>query len=94
MNDLLLQIQIFLRARYPILYLISHEEERVLRALKKVASTEDKQLLIWRSTTGISGVEGTQDPIAAFNHLQKQTGPVLLILLDFHHHISNELIIR
>lgn len=94
MNNLLLQIQILLRARYPILYLISHEEDRVIRALKKVSGTEQKKLLVWRSTVGIEGVEQSLSPIDALAHVKDVSEPCLLLLLDFHQHLDDVHVIR
>jgi AAA+ superfamily predicted ATPase len=90
MNNLLLQVQIFLRARYPILYLISHEEDRVVRAMKKVAATEKMELVVWNSTYGSDGIEDSTNPFKLFQYIDQCTDPCLFVLLDFHHFIEEK----
>ena len=90
MNNLLLQVQIFLRARYPILYLISHEEDRVVRAMKKVSTTEKMKLVVWNSTFGIEGEKQTKTPLQLLNYIDKNTEPTMFVLLDFHQYIEDK----
>lgn len=80
MKDFLLQIQILLRARYPVLYLVSHEEQRVIRALRKIAKAEQKEVLLWTSTAGIVSLDGQQTALEALEILEKKTNTILVFL--------------
>lgn len=94
MKNFLLQIQILLRARYPVIYLVSHEEQRVLRALDKIAEVEHKKVLVWSSTVGLSSQEGEQTCLESLEILEKTTEPSILILLDGQKEFKDEKVIR
>ena len=46
------ELDILIRARYPIIYLISWEEERVEQCLAEIAEVRKKKLYIWTLTKG------------------------------------------
>lgn len=71
MREVLDRIRTLVRARYPVLQLVTHEEERVERAISRLASDEDRPLYRWRATTGLVGPEG---PIAATGDLADALG--------------------
>ena len=58
MIEFLDQLQTLFRARYPIVYLVSHEEERSLRLLRQVVQVEQMALWVWRSSDGLNGNGG------------------------------------
>ncbi len=82
MVDFLEQVQTLIRARYPILYLISHEEDRTLRLLRQVAQVEHMELSVWRRSDGLNGKGGSA--IEALQHLVSQAEPTMLLFLDAH----------
>ena len=47
------EIEILIRARYPILYLVTSEELRVQTLLLEIAQTREKKIYEWSSTSGI-----------------------------------------
>ena len=61
------RILTLVRARYPMLQLVTHEEDRVGRALERLASEESRSVFRWRATTGLVGPEGS---IAATTDLE------------------------
>lgn len=81
------------RARFPFLYISSWEEERVLAAVKSIASDESmiktiREVFIWRSTTGFSTkervLEDTRNPVRALEFIEKHEGAAIFIFMDFH----------
>ncbi len=82
MVDFLEQVQTLIRARYPILYLVSHEEDRTLRLLRQVAQAEHMELSVWRRSDGLNGKGGTA--VEALQHLVSQAEPTMLLFLDAH----------
>jgi SpoVK/Ycf46/Vps4 family AAA+-type ATPase len=46
------ELDVLIRARYPILYLVSWEEPRVMRTLRTIARRQEKDLLTWSITEG------------------------------------------
>ena len=95
------ELEVLIRARYPIIYVVSWEEERVERCLKKIADARNKKLLVWTVTQGIvkSGAEpqrskstagNTTDPIAALDAVIDQVEPAIYLFKDFHLFTSGE----
>ena len=59
MNDVLQHLLLLLRARYPLIQLLTHEEDRVDRGLERLAPQEGLALYRWRLTTGLVGPDGS-----------------------------------
>jgi hypothetical protein len=66
-----------------------------------MASERDKQLFIWSITSGIRKAddpmkvdEATRDPIAALNHIERQTYPAIFVLHDFHSYLNDQTVTR
>ncbi len=94
-------MDVFIRARYPLIYIVSYEEQRILKILSRMASERDKQLFIWSITSGIRKAddpmkvdEATRDPIAALNHIERQTYPAIFVLHDFHSYLNDQTVTR
>lgn len=95
------ELDVLIRARYPIIYVVSWEEERVERCLRKIADSRKKKLFIWTITQGIvkagtelsrakSGSGNTSDPIAALDAVIDQIEPSIFLFKDFHQFTSDE----
>jgi ATP-dependent 26S proteasome regulatory subunit len=87
MEDVLARIPHLVAARYPILWLVSNEEERVERGLERLAQQQELTLLRWRRTTGLVATGGlafpdTADPRAAFAAVAEMDGPALFLFED------------
>ena len=92
MIEFLNQIQTLFRARYPIIYLVSHEESRTLRLLRQVVQVEQKELWVWRRSDGLNGEGGTA--IEALTKLVAHNEPALIVFLDAHQDWKNETWVR
>ena len=84
------ELDVLIRARYPIVYVVSWEEERVERCLRKIAEARNKKLFVWTVTQGLvrSGTEPTRtkggsnsttDPIAALDAVVDQVEPAIYL---------------
>ena len=85
-------IEILVRARYPVLAVPTHEEERVERTLAEVALRRKKALVCWTVTRGIYP-HGTPsdakrgrhtDHLEALDHVLGTIDPTLFVFFDFH----------
>jgi AAA+ superfamily predicted ATPase len=99
---------VLIRARYPLLYVVSWEEERVEQQLADIARTRNKRLFVWTCTQGIvkhgaAAAQGkssssTADPLNALDAVISQVEPAIYLFKDFHpfleDHRSNLAIIR
>ena len=87
MKDLTQRIGLLIRARYPLLQLVSHEEARVEKALQRVAADEKLALYRWSATRGLEGPDGkarphTEAAVAALQAAEAIAEPALLVFLD------------
>ena len=97
------QIDTLIRARYPLLYLVSWEEQRIDGILAEVAATHGKVLLTWSITRGLRRIggartlpptEGSKDPVEAIAAIGKLSEPSLVVLKDFHPFLNDPGVIR
>ncbi len=101
------ELETLIRARYPILYIVTSEELRVQDLVLEVAEKRQKKVFEWSCTTGIvpagSSIQSqktrntpTRDPVAALDHVIDQVEPALFLFKDFHPFLtrSNHAIIR
>lgn len=87
--DVRKQIDVLIRARYSILYIVSWEEDRVEKTLRAIAQKREKTMYTWSVTEGMveAGGRGT-DPsttgaVAALDFALEQSGPAIFVMRDF-----------
>jgi SpoVK/Ycf46/Vps4 family AAA+-type ATPase len=89
------EIEILIRARYPILYIVSSEELRVQSALMEIAQRRQKKVFEWSATVGLvpAGTSiqvqkyrsaPTKDPLLALDLVIDQVEPAIFVFKDFH----------
>jgi hypothetical protein len=89
------EIETLIRARYPILYIVSSEEMRVQNAILEIAQRRQKKVFEWSFSIGIvpAGTSlqsqkhrnpSTKDPLAALDQVIEQVEPAIFIFKDFH----------
>ena len=91
-----------IRARYPLIYLVSWEEQRLDAILMDVAQNHGKALLTWSVTRGLRRLgartvtmsDASRDPVEALNAIGKLTDASLVVLKDFHPFLDNPAVVR
>jgi adenylate kinase family enzyme len=89
------EIEVLIRARYPILYVVSSEEMRVQNLVVEIAQRRQKKVFEWSFTTGVvpAGTSiqsqknrnaATKDPLMALDQVIEQLEPAIFIFKDFH----------
>jgi cytidylate kinase len=89
------ELETLIRARYPILYVITSEEMRVQNIVVEVAKKRQKKVFEWSYNTGIvpAGTSiqsqknrsvATKDPLMALDQVIEQIEPAIFIFKDFH----------
>ena len=89
------ELETLIRARYPILYIISSEEMRVQNVVVEIAAKRQKKVFEWSYNTGIvpagTSIQShknrnvtTKDPLAALDQVIEQVEPAIFIFKDFH----------
>ena len=85
------EIDILMRARYPLLYIVSPEEGRVMQALSEVAERQEKHFFYWTETMGIQPGRAnlpkepndkTADPLNALEKIRTTMNAGYSVVLD------------
>jgi hypothetical protein len=101
------EVETLIRARYPILYILTSEELRIQSLLLGIAQKRQKKLFEWSYSTGLvpagtniqsqkSRTPNTRDPLVALDHVIEQVEPAIFLFKDFHPFLtrSNFAVIR
>ncbi len=89
------ELETLIRARYPIIYVVSSEELRVQALVVEIARKRQKKAFEWSYSTGIvpAGTSiqslkqrnpATKDPIAALDQVIEQVEPAVFVFKDLH----------
>ncbi len=96
------ELEVLIRARYPIIYVVSWEEERVEKLLAEIALKRNKKLFIWTCTQGVVkpgadpqrggkiGSGNTTDPLAALDTVLGHVEPAIFLFKDFHPYTDDQ----
>ena len=93
------ELNILVRARYPILYILSWEERRIEKILGQVAEDRRKKLYGWSITDGLTRLDGydvtpfdssTRSPIRALEAIAASTESAIFALKDFHPFLDDQ----
>ncbi len=93
------EIETLIRARYPILYVVSWEEQRVIEWVADIAHKREKKVYEWSFSTGLvphgtslqsqkARAQATRDPIVALDAIIDLVEPAIFIFKDFHPFLS------
>ncbi|MBA3533615.1 MAG: ATPase, partial [Ardenticatenales bacterium] len=97
-QDKVQELEILIRAKYPILYILSAEERRVEEMLRQVAGGRRKKLIGWTVTEGIQDLTlpkasplntEARDPLQALDYIAASKEAAIFILKDFHSYIDD-----
>ncbi|MBS1721105.1 MAG: AAA family ATPase [Armatimonadetes bacterium] len=95
------EIEILIRAKYPILYVVSWEEQRVEQALQRIGVELSRTVYSWTLTAGFKPSPSTREPInklpAELEALaQIHEGPErsIFLLKDFHPYMKDYRVVR
>ncbi len=87
------ELNTMIRARYPLLYIMSWEERRIEQLLRRVARNLRKKLYGWSITDGLRSLDdynpqrpdpGTCPPLNALDIITASQESVIFLLKDFH----------
>jgi SpoVK/Ycf46/Vps4 family AAA+-type ATPase len=92
-------IEILIRARYPLVYVVSYEEARVGSRLKEITGERKKQLFNWTITNGLEIPDGSwitelKDPIKVLEYILQSDANGLFVLNDYHHYLNDPVVVR
>ena len=95
------EIEVLIRARYPVIYIVSWEETRVEDILAQIARRREKKLYLWSVSRGIqqygtpldSGKRtdnSTTDPASALDYVLQSVESAINVFRDLHPYLSNQ----
>src|SRR5690606_21626082 len=87
-------------ARFPLLSVVTPEEERAMAELSRISEALGKKLYDWRISNGPTryrsrldlrneGRKDTRDPIIALKEIWNSAEPAIFVLRDFHEFLTN-----
>lgn len=95
------ELDTYIRARYPLLWVVTPEEQRALAEIEALAQEQRKRLLVWSATTGLSNPalpervdSGKRDPLALLSTILDDTEACIWVLRDFHPFLKEPTIVR
>ena len=94
------EFEYLVRARYPLIYVVSSEEKRVEQRVVEVGKARDRRVWAWSITEGFQALDGDErhaelrDPLRALDHIVKQEGNAIFILRDFHPFLQDPSVVR
>ncbi len=89
------EIDIFVKSRYPLIYMVTFEEERAINGLTELAASTKKELFIWSATQGIysitrnAAIKDTANPVKALDQIIEFKDRAFFILKDFHYYMED-----
>jgi AAA+ superfamily predicted ATPase len=93
------ELEVLIRARYPIIYVVTWEEERLEQRLAEIARRRNKTFHVWTCSQGIvkyggetqrakSGPGSTCEPVAGLDAAIAHVDPAIFLFKDLHDHID------
>lgn len=92
-------IETLIRARYPLVYVVSFEEERVCGSAARIARSRGKQLFQWSVTEGLETPDGSRlaefkDPLKVLEYILQLEVNGIFVLKDYHPYMSDPMVVR
>lgn len=96
------EVDELIRARYPMIYVITWEEERARQLLVQVATKQRKAVFEWTFTDGLRRIAGEhsdpakrkREPLAVLTEILQADTEALYLLKDFHSYMEAPEVVR
>jgi ATP-dependent 26S proteasome regulatory subunit len=93
------ELETLIRARYPIIYIVSWEEKRVEDALRVITQARGKKMYQWTVTQGMvmnpaNRDDATRTPLAALDFVANSRDPAVFLFKDFHSFLNDPDLVR
>jgi hypothetical protein len=95
------ELDVYVRARYPLLWVVTPEEKRALAEIEALAKEQRKRMLVWSGTTGLGNPAkpgqvdaGKRDPIGLLSAILDDPEAGLWVICDFHPYLRDLNVVR
>jgi SpoVK/Ycf46/Vps4 family AAA+-type ATPase len=87
------ELEVLIRAKYPLIYVLSWEERRIETMLVRIADRLNKRLYAWTVTSGVMAVDtvrpteidpGARSALQVLEHIEGSRDAAFYLLKDFH----------
>jgi SpoVK/Ycf46/Vps4 family AAA+-type ATPase len=87
------ELEVLIRAKYPLIYILSWEERRIENMLVRVAARREKRLYAWTVTSGVMAVDtvrptevdpSAQSALQVLTYIEHSREAAIYLLKDFH----------
>jgi SpoVK/Ycf46/Vps4 family AAA+-type ATPase len=87
------ELELLIKARYPLIYITSWDEPRIEEMLRNVARERNKRLFAWTVTSGIVAIDTLQptpidpaavSPMQALEYIAESRDAAMFLFKDFH----------
>lgn len=93
------EIETLIRARYPIIYIVSPEETRVQAVVAAIGGRQQKRVFEWSCTQGLVNAgtsiqvakhrtSASKDPLVALDQVIDHVEPAIFLFKDLHPHLT------
>lgn len=92
------QLALSIRARFPLLYLLTWEEQRAEEVLQAVGKATGKEVVTWSQSKGFvpaqDGAKSDTKPEEALKYIDASPQKAVFVLKDFHPFLEDEKVLR
>lgn len=93
------RLEILIRARYPLIYIVSSEETRVEKSIVQLAQTRSKRFFSWTITKGLLSDDGNslsdlREPLKLLDHILESKVNGIFLIKDFHPYLNDPVVVR
>ncbi len=94
-SDFVKELRNLISARYPVIYIVSYEENFVVSGLNKLCQSTNKNFYIWSVTEGFHKIDAkddpkSSDPLNALKKIDELDEKALIVLKDLHPYMGDE----
>ncbi len=90
------EIELYIAANYPVIYVNTWEEDRVINDLADIAKNQEMRFYIWSETEGlerdgepVKGFPESRKPVLALNFVEELMEDAIFLFKDLHTHFKS-----
>ncbi|MFO7631987.1 MAG: ATPase, partial [Caldilinea sp.] len=95
------ELDLYIRARYPLIWVVTAEEQRALQEIEALAQEQRKRVLLWSVTAGLVNPAtpdredaSRRDPLVLLKTILDDKEAGLWVLRDFHPFLKDPVVVR
>lgn len=95
------ELDLYIRARYPLIWIVTPEEIRAIQEIEALAKEQRKRVLVWSVTQGLINPAvpdradaAKRDPLLLLSTILEDSEPCIWVLRDFHPFLKDHTVVR